>query len=277
MDCFETRAEKVRAFMGHELALDVDARRLYELQQHIRGEGFAPATVNGVLALVRAAFTFAGRNGMLSQRPEFPRFLPENNARKGFLAHRDYIAILEELPEWARDPFRFTYHTGWRKMEVLSLRWDEVDLEERLIRLDPARSKTREARVIPWVGELPDVISRRLALRVVGLPVVFHRDGRRLIAPTYGYIFRQACVIAGKPKALIHDCRRTAYRNFLRAGVEKKVAREMVGWRSERMPERYNITDERDFENAAELYRKHMERKANEAAGALLPFEKKGK
>ena len=42
--------------------------------------------------------------------------------------------------------------------EKLSLRWTQVDLENRTIRLEPGETKNDEARIIPVAGELLDML-----------------------------------------------------------------------------------------------------------------------
>jgi integrase len=272
LDAATRATARAREFLGHELAAEIDPRRIHEYQQRLR-DAFKPATVNQAIGFLRAAFKHAARSGMIGRTPEFPRKLPERNVRQGFIEHADYVAILAELEEWARDPFRLAYHTGWRRNEVLSLQWDEVDLEAQMLRLSPERSKNGEGRPFPFLGEMSDIFSRRLAVRVLGLPVVFHRNGRAISSVSLNVWFRRACVIAGRDK-LIHDCRRTAYRRLLRIGCLEKTAREMVGWRSRAMADRYNVTSESDYETVRELYAEHMRRKAAEAEWKVVAFEK---
>ena len=62
--------------------------------------------------------------------------------------------------------------------------------------------------------------------------------------------WKAACEAAEKSDALFHDFRRTAIRNMIRAGVERKVAMMISGHKTESVFERYNITDDRDLEDA---------------------------
>jgi integrase len=64
---------------------------------------------------------------------------------------------------------------------------------------------------------------------------------------------------AGVPNLLIHDLRRTAARNMIRAGVPEKQVLLIVGWKTRAMLNRYNITDERDVQLAGEKLARFLE------------------
>ena len=118
----------------------------------------------------------AVRGGQLAQRPVFPERLVENGPRQGFFEHAEYQAVRRYLPPPYQDVLDFAYYSGWRKREILELRWREVDAAGGVVRLSPERSKTRVGRVLPISAPIRAVLARRRAQRRGLDPLVFRRD-----------------------------------------------------------------------------------------------------
>ena len=181
--------------------------------------------------------------------PSFPPRLAEENARKGFFDRGDFLAVLEHInDDDIVDYLDFSYWTGMRPGEIKSLTWDDFDRETNCLRLHVSHAKTKAGRTLALVGPVLDVIERRLHVRKLGIPLIFHRDGRPV--RTFTKRWHKACAKAGCPGRLPYDLRRTAVRNLIRAGVDETVARGISGHKSRSMFQRYNIVDETDVQQA---------------------------
>jgi integrase len=182
--------------------------------------------------------------------------LVENNARQGFFEREQLEAVQRHLPEALRPAAAFAYITGWRRSEVMSLTWAQVDFGAGLVRLEPGTTKNRAGRMFPFTPELRALLeAQRAHTTVVSskrgriIATVFHRDG--LPIKSFRRTWRSACKAAGVPGRIFHDFRRTAVRNLERAGVPRSVAMQMVGHKTEAIYRRYAIVNDADLHAAA--------------------------
>lgn len=85
--------------------------------------------------------------------------LRENNTRKGFFEHGDFVALRDELPEYLKGFVTFTYKTGWRVSEIENLTWNQADREQGIVRLEAGETKNDEDRTMYLDEELQEVIN----------------------------------------------------------------------------------------------------------------------
>ena len=203
------RVENLRTYFAGVLAVEITTTKMREFAKARLAAGATAATVNRDLGALSRMFTLALQAGRLSRRPYFPR-LPEGQPRQGFMEHGEYLALRSYLPAEHQDVLDFGYLTGWRRGEILTLEWPDVDREAGVVRLRPEVSKTREGRVLVLSKPLRDLIEHRWKRRALGCRLVFHRDGYPL-EHHFEAPWRRACKAAGLPGKLFHDLRRTAY------------------------------------------------------------------
>jgi integrase len=218
-------------------------------------EKAAPATVNRELAALRAAYRLGLDNDVIVAMPRI-KLLPENNVRKGFADTKQVEAICGRLKkDEVADGVRFAFQTGWRRGEVFSLTWSQVDWNGGFVRLEPGMTKNGEGRAFPLTPALRALLEQRLEYtrrceraqaRII--PLVFHCKGRPV--KSFKRTWAEACEKAGLPGLLFHDLRRSAVRNLERAGVSRSVAMKLTGHKTENVYRRYAIVAENDLREA---------------------------
>lgn len=258
---FVSGLKPIREFFGFDRAVDVTPERIRLYIKERKNLGKANATINRGVTGLRQAFNLARKEGKLNHLPYFT-VLPEDNARQGFFEQHEFEAVLESLPDYLRGIAQFAYMSGWRKAEIVSLHWNQVDRISGEVRLKT--SKNGRGRVLPIEGELQELIEQRWVAREVVLkngdtfvsPFVFHREGEEI--QRFDKAWKTACKKAGYPGKLFHDFRRTASRNMIRAGVPQSVAREITGHKTYHTFDRYNITSEEDKRQALLATQKYV-------------------
>ena len=248
LDTARGRVANLRARFGGWPAMAITTEAIRTYQHTRRAAGAAAATVNRETSALSRMLQLAVRGGRLARRPVFPERLEERGPRQGFFEHAEYEAVRQHLPPPYHDVLDFAYYSGWRKREIFELQWSEVDAAGGVVRLSPERSKTRVGRVLPISVPIAAVLARRRAQRRAGDRLVFRRDAVTVRA--WRTAWPAACRQAGVPGRLLHDCRRTAARNLVRAGVPERVAMLLTGHRSRAIFDRYHIVREEDLHEA---------------------------
>jgi integrase len=249
---------------GGDRAIDITSDRVTAYTSSRLKEGAAPATVNRELAALKRMFRLAVRGkGISLDLVPYVAMLKEDNVRKGFIEPEQFKALLKHLGPALGRIVTVAYVTGWRvPSEVLTREWRHVDLDAGWLRLEPGETKNGRGRMFPidmdprLRAALEDARADADARKKAGAiaPWVFRRKGGERIA-SFRKDWDAACTAAGVPGRLLHDLRRSAARNMLRAGLSTRAVMELAGWETESMLRRYAIVDETMLNEAAEKHR----------------------
>ncbi len=265
-----TRAvARLDAALGARRAHDLTSADVRTYTAERQKEGAANATINRELAALKRALNLAVKEEKILRRPYIP-MLAEHNVRTGFFGEVEFLALHDALPAPLNHVLAFGYTYGWRKSEILGLRWEHVDFTAGTVRLDPGTTKNREGRTVVLTASLRDTLRRlweetRALAERKGKPIpwVFHRDGEPV--RDFRGAWETACIAAGLcrvetengeerkiPTRLFHDLRRTAVRNMVRASIPERVAMSITGHKTRSVFDRYDIVSELDLRQAAE-------------------------
>lgn len=231
------------------------------------------ATINRELSALKRMLNLGAKQTppKVDRVPYIP-MLKENNTRKGFFEHGDFIALRDALPSYLKGFVTFGYKSGWRFSEVSGLKWNEVDLDQGIVRLDPGETKNNEGRTVYLDAELKEMINDQWKSRKksgILTPYVFPRlDGKGRIIDIRGS-WNKACENAKIGKRLFHDFRRTAVRNMIRSGIPERVAMMISGHKTRSVFDRYNIVSDTDLKLAARKQETYLQAQTGTISGTV--------
>jgi len=152
--------------------------------------------------------------------------------------------------------------TGMRRGEIETLRWDDVDLEARWIKVKVENNKSREEKEIPINKTLLFVLEdlKRLEKADSGYVFVYHnRRLNRVSRAPVKFHFEQIVEKAGlKGKAHFHLLRHTVASALARAGADPVSIQYMLGHANLSTTEIYLHPHEDAKRKAAELLEKQL-------------------
>jgi integrase len=137
-------------------AVDVTSEQLAWYVDKRQQEEAANATIDRELAALKRMFRLGQQATppKVVRAPKFPK-LAENNIRKGFLEDGQYPKLIEVCPDlWFRSLVECGRTYGWRVSELLTMRVKQVDVPQRVIRLEPGTTKNRDGREVLMTDEV---------------------------------------------------------------------------------------------------------------------------
>jgi len=198
-----------------------------------------PATVNRELSFLRRVFSVALANGLVERNPvKAVKFFREPSGRVRFLTDDEEPRLREELDPSEWQIVEFAFNTGLRQSEQFGLRWEHVNLANRVLTIP--RSKHGGARHVP-LNDTATAILRTLPSRFQSRWVFPSRVGK---TPLNATNFRQRVFNPAVLRARIenfrwHDLRHTFASRLAMKGVDLNSIRELMGHKTLAMTLRY--------------------------------------
>jgi integrase len=227
---------------------DINARRLVAYRD-ARLKSVSPSTLQKEFALLSHLFNIARREwGLSVTNPVSGVTRPKvNNSRTRFLTKEEAQKLLDAA-RTSRNQKLYPYlllmmHSGMRPSEAAGLRWGDVDLEARLVKLKITKTVMR---YVP-LTEVAEKVLRSLRPADAGNETfVFLPQGSPLLEKNLtrpNLYFRRSFytvrIKAGLEDVHLHDLRHTAASHLLMAGVDIRTLAEILGHKTMQMVQRY--------------------------------------
>jgi integrase len=141
----------------------ISRRDVRELLNRI-GEENGPYQANRTRSLLHTIYEKALEWGYTGTNPCFKMKKFPEQSRERFIQKEEFpgfFAALQSMPELERDFFTLLLFTGARKSNVLSLAWEDLNLDLRLWNIPAEQSKNKTAYTVPLVEPVVEILQHR--------------------------------------------------------------------------------------------------------------------
>jgi integrase len=200
----------------------------------------SPATVNRELQVLSKVFSMAYDNGLVETNPmRRVHKLREAPARERYLTdeeEKSLFAILVGRRAHIRPIVIVALKTGMRQGEILGLKWEHVDFDQKTIYV--AHTKTGRPRKIP-MSKPVEVELRSLKQDASSEEHVFSYARTGLKLTTFRHAWERACTAAKISGLRFHNLRHTFATRLRAKGVHEMDIMSLLGHTTLQMTSRY--------------------------------------
>ena len=221
--------------IGEIIAADIEGYKLH------RRKEVSGSTVNRELALLKRMFNLAiDWDLYLGSNPvRKVKFFQEINTGFRVLSKGEEKKFLASATPYIQDIALFALNTGLRIGEILSLKWEGVDLEKNLLTV--FADKTHKIRPVPINSEARRVLEFWALGRKNEFVFYNHETGKPFVDLKMG--FALACRKAGIEGVTWHTLRHTFASRLLDRGVDIVTVQQLLGHSTVLVTMRYTHTN----------------------------------
>lgn len=246
----------IRPFFGNCRVCDITPLTIEKYRTWRLKSGVTKTTVNKECALLRKIINlmidwgFANENPMSKIRP----FSEKGTERERILSQEEEDRLLSECPSYLKPIIMTALHSGMRRGEIFNLKWDLIDFDRRIIKVE--KTKNGKTRMIP--------INDRLYHELLKVKDQNCQNSYVFPNPETGKpytevkkSFKGACRRAGISSDLrFHDLRHGFATKLIQSNVDIITVRDLLGHSSVRITQRYTHSNQEQMRKAVELLAK---------------------
>lgn len=230
------RLKHVLPFFGEYALVKIDkaAVRRYRQQRHAASE-ITIATANRDVGVLRHMMYFAVEEGFITSNPlARMRMERERRTKKPILSYREETALFTGSAVHIQRIIIAALDTGMRRGEILGQRWEDIDLDNRVLYVSRSKTPEGEMREIPLTKRLYELLlSTRNHSGFVFTLGESSEDDKPAKEPRPLKNIKTAWASAIRRAQIrhfrFHDLRHTANTRMMLAGVMQEVRRELIG------------------------------------------------
>lgn len=220
----------------------------------LKANGLAPATADHHLKVLRHALNLAKDWDLIERNPLARiKLFNEDNRVENLLSEEQLKRLVKVLEEDDSRPVcliaQFLLCTGARRNEVLSARWEDIDLQKKHWLIPAQNSKSKRVRPVPLNDSALHVLGQ-LPTREKGGNLFINRQTGRPYTDI-AKVWQRLRLKAGLPHLRIHDLRHTFASLLVNGGRTLYEVQKILGHSSPIVTERYaHLSSQRMLEAA---------------------------
>jgi integrase len=217
---------------------------------------------NRVVAMLSKMFALAVHWGMRADNPVRGIERNREHARRRYMTSDELARIVEALAKFPdkdiADALRLLLLTGARRNEVLTMRWEHLNLTDGTWSKPPASTKQNAPHSVPLSAPARALLADRLGQRVDGEVYVFPGNGSKKHIVNVWHAWQRICKTTGIKGLRVHDLRHSFASQLASAGHSLNLIGALLGHTQAATTHRY-----------AHLFDDPL-RKATEQVGAVV-------
>jgi integrase len=223
-------------FLGHMYVDEIRRMHVDEIIQQRLKEGVTNTTINRLLQKLRAVLNKAHKEWEVKCDPPYIKLLKEPKRRVRWITESEAQKLIMALQPHTADMVIFSLETGLRESNVTLLRWEQVDLSQRIVYIEGDDIlKSDQAFVVPLSDVAVEVIKKQVGKHSERVFTFRGNPVRRANTKS----FKETCKAVGLTDFRWHDLRHTWATWHIQRGTPLEVLQELGGWSDYKMVKRY--------------------------------------